>query len=191
MMSKLKTTVLAALTIASFTSASAAQGTWFASVGGGANLPRASSMMNTGWLAEGMAGVALPGNVVSLRVGGTYARNRMKSSPASVLGMGMGSAQSSPSGEPETDRSLSAMAGVMVMPDWERDLIPYVLGSAGVMNGMYRGSHPGFAWASGGGVRLLTDLAEFYVEGRFVRSTGATGHGDMVPITAGVRFTRW
>ena len=167
--------------IAALPLAARAQYTWFASAGGGATFPSASAAMSTGWLAEASAGVTLPGNVIALRLVGTYGRNKMKPEAAGM-----------PAGFPaETDRSLGLMGGVMIMPDLDRDLIPYLMLSGGAMNGRYRGSDPSFAWAAGAGARYLTDLAEFYVEGRFVRSTGASGHGDMVPLIVGVRYTKW
>lgn len=171
--------------IATLPLAARAQYTWFAGAGGGATFPSASAAMSTGWLAEASAGVTLPGNIIALRLTGTYGRNKMKPEAA---GMPAGM----PAGFPaETDGSLGLMGGVMLMPDIDRDLIPYLMLSGGAMNGRYRGSDPSFAWAAGAGARYLTDLAEFYVEARFVRSTGASGHGDMVPLTAGVRYTKW
>ena len=171
------------LLVGGLASTAAAQRTWFAAIGGGATVPRSAAAMDNGWVTELMGGVILPGNIVSLRAGGTYGQNRMS---MSVAGVGM------TAGTPaETDHSIGAMAGIMVMPDLETDFIPYVMASAGVMNGKYKGTDPSFAWASGAGLRVLTDLAEFYGEARFVRSTGRAGHGDMIPITAGVRLSRW
>lgn len=166
--------------LAGMPNVAAAQGRWFVGLGGGVSVPSASAGMNTGWLAEAVAGVTLPGNIVSLRLGGTYGRNVMKVVPGNGMAV---------STTAETDRSLGVMSGIMLMPDLDRDLIPYVMASAGIMNGRFRGSDPSFAWATGAGLRILTDLAEFYVESRFVSSTGASGHGRMIPITVGLRFS--
>ncbi|MEX2153291.1 MAG: hypothetical protein WD825_08120 [Gemmatimonadaceae bacterium] len=161
--------------------ATAAQVMRFVTVGGGSTFPvgMAGQGINTGWLAEIMGGVTLPGNTVSLRLGGSYGQNRIDAlSGGNMMGTVEGG----------IDRTLGAMAGIMVMPDLDRDLTPYVLASAGVMNSTFRGSTTSFGWATGVGATLQTGLAAFYVECRFVRARKDGRNADMIPLTAGIRL---
>jgi len=161
--------------------AAAAQVMRFVTVGGGPSFPvgKAGQGMNTGWLAEIMGGISLPGNTVSLRLGGSYGQNRID---ALAGGNMMGTLEGG------IDRTLGAMAGIMVMPDLDRDLTPYVLAGAGVMNSRFRGSTTSFAWATGVGATLQTGIAAFYVECRFLRARRDGRNADMIPLTAGIRL---
>lgn len=165
-----------------FPRSAAAQVTRFLAAGAGASLPTGSASrgMNTGWLAEVMGGVTLPGNVVSLRLGGSYGQNGVDTLA--------GGNTMSGAVEGGTVKTLGAMAGVMAMPDVDRDLIPYVLAGAGFMNSRFRGSTTSFTWATGVGATLQTDFAELYGEIRFVRARKEGRNEDMVPLTAGVRI---
>src|SRR5688572_14534614 len=71
--------------------AGAAQVTRFITAGGGVSFPTGSASrgMNTGWLAEFMGGVTLPGNVVSLRLGASYGQNTMDAAPAGSMMAGI------------------------------------------------------------------------------------------------------
>lgn len=165
--------------------AGTAQSTRFFALGGGASIPTgsASSAMNPGWLIEMMGGVSLPGNTVSLRLGASYGQNGMDATAGGSAMMGRT--------ERGIDRTLGAMAAVMLMPDSDRDLIPYMVAGGGIMHVNFRGSTTSFAWTTGIGARLQTDVAEFYAECRFLSSNNGRGHGDMVPLTAGVRLGTW
>jgi hypothetical protein len=162
-----------------------AQATRFLTVGAGTSFPvgGASQGMNAGWLAEAMGGITLSGNVVTLRLGGSYGQNSMDASSGGGGGGGMMGA-----GGGGIERTVGAMAGVMVMPDLDRDLIPYVLASTGLMNSSFGGGATSFAWAAGVGATLQTGVAAFYVECRFVRARSGGGPGDMIPLTAGIRI---
>lgn len=160
----------------------AAQLTRVFTAGGGASFPAGGTGqgMNTGWLAEVMGGVTLPGNTVTLRLGGSYGRYRIDP----VVGGGM---MGGGTGAGGVDRTLGVMAAVMVMPDIDRDLIPYALLGAGAMNSSFRGSTK-FAWTSGLGATVQTAIAAFYVEGRFVRARNSGRSSDMISLTAGIRI---
>jgi len=162
-----------------------AQWTRFLAAGAGASFPTgdASRDMQAGWLAEIMGGVGLPGNVMSLRLAGSYGQNT--TAPVPGGGTMMGGADGG------TDRTIGGMVGVMVMPDIDRDVIPYALASAGIMNSRLGGSTTSFAWTAGLGTRLQTDIAEFYLEWRLTQATRGGEPRTMIPITVGIRIANW
>lgn len=135
--------------------------------------------MRTGWLGEVMGGVTLPGNTVTLRLGASYGENRMDGTPG---GMMTGAVPGS------TSRTIGVMTGVMVMPDIDRDFVPYLLATAGMMRSASGSGTNAFAWAGGAGAKVETALAAFYVESRFVRARRSGRNEDMIPITAGIRL---
>lgn len=180
---RILTTLALASVAGMWTGTAAAQLPRFLTAGGGASFPAGGTRqgMNTGWLGEVMGGITLRGNNVSLRLGGSYGENRMDP----VVGGGMMGGGTVAGG---IDRTLGLMTGVMVMPDIDRDLIPYALLSAGVMHSSFRGRSTAFAWSTGIGATIQTGIAAFYVEARFVGAGNSGRSGDMIPLTAGIRI---
>ena len=92
--------------------------------------------------------------------------------------------------ESGTQRILGAMGGFMLMPDWNRDWVPYLLATAGAVNTEFAGRMTSFAWATGAGATLRWEALDFYVEGRFLQATRDGARGEMVSISTGIRFSR-
>lgn len=157
-----------------------AQSGRFLTVGGGASFPTgdASAAMDPGWMTEVMGGVVLPGNFASLRVGGMYGQSRVTG------GTGMQAMEGG------TQRIVGAMGGLMVMPDWNRDWVPYALATAGAINARFQGNATSFAWSTGAGATLQWEAVDFYVEGRFLQARKSAARGEMVSVTTGIRLSR-
>jgi hypothetical protein len=155
----------------------------FVGIGGGASFPTGSGSdaMRTGWTTELMAGLVLPGNFASVRVGGMFGESRVE---PMMEGMWMGD----PLPDGGTSRVIAGMAGLMAMPDWDWDWYPYVHASAGIVNARFQGSATSFGWAAGAGTVMKWRSLDFYVEARFLQARRAGGHAGMVSATSGVRL---
>lgn len=156
----------------------------FLTAGGGASFPVGGSraMMHPGWVTELMAGAVLPGGYSSVRVGAMLGRSRVGSDDGMSGGM--------TTVEPGTQRMAGLMAGLMAMPRWDYDWMPYGFLSAGGVNSKLVGSVNSFAWATGVGVVLKWRAVDFYAESRFLQARKSGGTGEMVSLTGGLRFTR-
>jgi hypothetical protein len=173
---------LTALILLPLCAASAAgQANGFVGLGGGASMPAGSSSdnMRTGWVTELMAGLTLPGNFASVRVGGMFGESRVEPMAGD---MGMGDPL------PRTSRTISGMAGLMLMPDWDWDWYPYLHGGAGLVHARYQGSATSFGWSAGAGAVMKWRTLDFYVEGRFLQARRDAATGSMTAVTSGLRL---
>ena len=157
-----------------------AAGQQFLSLGAGASFPTGTvrAAMDPGWMTEVMGGVVLPGNFASVRIGAMYGQSRVGG------GSGMMAAESG------TQSIFGAMGGFMVMPDWNRDWVPYLLATAGAISAEYEGRMTSFAWSTGAGATLRWEALDFYVEGRFMQASKGSARGEMVSVTSGIRLSR-
>jgi hypothetical protein len=164
-------------------SSAAAQSGGFVGLGGGASFPLGSrsDAMRTGWMTELMAGMVLPGNFASVRVGGMLGESQVRPMDD---GMWMGD----PLPDARTSRVVGGMAGLMAMPDWDWDWYPYVHAGVGVVSARYQGSATSFAWSGGAGAVMKWRSLDFYVESRFLQARRDGGDGSMVSATTGVRL---
>jgi hypothetical protein len=182
-MSTTRAALAALILVAVQTAAASAQTAGFVGLGGGASFPTGSrsDAMRTGWMTELMAGLVLPGNFASARIGGMLGESRVG---AMADDMWMGDPL--PGGG--TSRVIGAVAGLMAMPDWDWDWYPYVHAGAGLVNARYQGSVTSFAWSGGAGAVMKWRTLDFYVEGRFLQARRDGGHGGMVSVTSGLRL---
>ncbi len=150
----------------------AAQLGHFLNIGAGVSLPSGASgdTMKNGWPIQTMGGVALPGGIINLRIGGTYGRNE-------VTAM-----------EGGTATATSLMTGVMLTPIAIGIFVPYALADIGLVRARYAGSATSFAWQVGGGLLVQGGTVGWFVESRYMQARRAGQSGGMIPVAAGVRL---
>jgi hypothetical protein len=132
-------------------------------------------------VTELMAGMVLPGNFASMRVGGMFGESRVNSM-ADAMWMG------DPLPDGGTSRVVAGMAGLMAMPDWDWDWYPYVHASGGVINARFQGNATSFGWSAGAGAVMKWRSLDFYVEGRFLQARRSASHAGMASFTSGARL---
>jgi hypothetical protein len=164
-----------------------AQAARFVAFGGGAGVPvgGTADAMSRGWIAEAMGGITVSDGVIGLRLGAMYAYNHvsMPVTPDEAMML---------DADPlaRSSRKLGFMAGGMYMPLIVGPTVPYLLADAGVMRARYEDSATSLIWQAGAGTIVQLGSSRLYVEARLLQARRGARHGEMVPITAGIRFGR-
>ncbi len=155
-----------------------AQARGYVLLGGGLAVPVGDyhklETAKTGWLAQVAGGITAPSGIVGGRVNGTFMRNGFENGTDHV-------------------RIIGAMGDVVVSPRMHGSAAPYVLAGLGFQNGKSNAAGSAgstdFAWNAGAGVGVRAGSIGVFLEARFLSVSTAGFKTNLIPISAGIRWS--